>query len=62
MVDISTLSILSGEVIKKHLLVAVIVALAAFQERCAKCGGPVDMSAFHLTYLEDESVEEVAQG
>lgn len=58
----SMVSVLSGEVIKKHLLVAAIVALAAFQERCAKCGGPVDMSEFHLTYLEDESVEEVAQG
>ncbi|TCG02932.1 hypothetical protein BZM27_52185 [Paraburkholderia steynii] len=24
-------------------------------EMCAKCGGPVDMSEFHLAYLEDES-------
>lgn len=27
-------------------------------ESCAKCGGPVDMSEFHLSYLEDESVDE----
>ena len=27
-------------------------------ETCAKCGGPVDMSEFHLAYLEDESIDE----
>lgn len=25
-------------------------------EICAKCGGPVDMTEFHLTYVEDETV------
>lgn len=27
-------------------------------ERCAKCGGPVDMCEFHLAYIEDEYVDE----
>jgi predicted nucleic-acid-binding Zn-ribbon protein len=26
-------------------------------ESCAKCGGPVDMSEFHLTYIEDEAID-----
>lgn len=27
-------------------------------ESCAKCGGPVDMSEFHLTYIEDEGIDD----
>jgi hypothetical protein len=27
-------------------------------EMCAKCLGPVDMTEFHLTYIEDETVDE----
>ncbi|MBB5463681.1 hypothetical protein [Paraburkholderia sp. Cpub6] len=27
-------------------------------ESCAKCAEPVDMTEFHLTYLQDESVDE----